>query len=233
MLRPKLEPARLFPGRLLYEPGGRQDYIYFPLSGIVSVHHADSDGAITELAQVGRESLLGIWALLGGHETVLRTAVQLGGEAYRMPTAAARVNFAAGGEFHDLVLRHALAFMMQLAHTAVCHLHHSVGQQLCRWLLNCLDRIDGSEIRMTHEVIAGVLGVRRQGVTEAAKKLEQRHVIAYHRGRISVLDRRGLEASACECYALAKRQTEALLTGLPRSSPRSPVAPRQNRVAAR
>jgi CRP-like cAMP-binding protein len=229
-LLPRLEQVRLLPRRLLYEPWGSQEYIYFPTSGMVSVHHADSDGTVTELAQVGREGLLGLWTLLGGRETVLRSAVQLGGEAYRLPAAAGRASFAAGGEFQDIVLRHTLAFTIQLAHTAVCHLRHSVGQQLCRWLLGCLDRVEGNEIRMTHEVIAGVLGVRRQGVTEAAKKLEQRRAIAYHRGRISVLDRDALEQSACECYVLAKQQTREVLYGA-RGAAARPAGASQNRVA--
>ena len=203
-LASRLDWMRLPRGRPLCEPGDDVAYLYFPTSGIVSLVHIGEGGTNTELALVGCEGVVGLSALLGGQNT-LRAVVQASGHAYRLPAAQARARFAEGGAFQRSILRYADTILSEVAQTAVCNLRHSVAQQLCRWLLLCLDRLPGHEIHMTHELIASVLGVRRQGITEAAKKLEARRIISYYRGRIRVLDRGALERSACECYAMMNR----------------------------
>ena len=211
-LEPRLQHVLLRPGRPLGAPS--YEHVYFPTAGMVSVHSADRSGVITELAQVGCEGMVGLPALLGGHSMTLRAIVHAAGQGYRLRTADAQAIFAAGGHFQAVILRFALAFMTQVSQTAVCNMHHTVEQQLCRWLLLCLDRLQGDEIEITHEWIANVLGVRRQGVTEAVKRLERRGIIACRRGHISVLDRYALEKSACECYSITRQQTDGLLRGI-------------------
>jgi CRP-like cAMP-binding protein len=210
-LEPRLEYIRLVLGKPIYEPGEPVRHLYFPNHGIVSLLYVNESGASAEVASVGCEGVVGLSLLLGAKMTTERAMVQVAGSAYRLPAAHARALFAEGGRFQALTLRFAHALMLHMSQTAVCNLHHSVEQQLCRWLLRCLDRLDGNEMSITHELIASILGVRRQGITEAAMKLQRRGIIATSRGRIAVLDRGALEESACECYGVITRQTAAAL----------------------
>jgi CRP-like cAMP-binding protein len=203
-------------GKLLCEPGRALTHLYFPISGIVSLLHGSDSGVNTVLALVGREGMLGLGVLLGGQDATVRAVVQAPGHAYRLPAAHAKACFAEGKQFQVLTLRFTHALMVELCQTAICNQRHSVEQQLCRWLLLCLDRLQGVEIEMTQELIASTLGVRRQSITEAARRLEKRSIISYFRGCITVLDRHALEQAACECYGMAKRVTEILL---PNASP--------------
>jgi CRP-like cAMP-binding protein len=214
-LERRLEYVRLPLRRSLHELGQPVRYVYFPTSGIVSLLCVNDTGPSTNLTVVGCEGMVGLELLLGGETATNRAVVQAAGSAYRLRGSDAKAVFAEGGTFQSLALRFARALIMELSQMAVCNLHHVVEQQLSRWLLLCLDRLEGDEIEMTHELIASLLGVRRQGVTEAAKKLQERKVIAYSRGRITVLDRGALEACACECYRLLKRQTVALFADMP------------------
>jgi CRP-like cAMP-binding protein len=215
-LAPKLQYVHLPLRKLLFAPDEATTHVYFPTDGIVSLLHVNDTGASTELALIGREGMVGVASLLGGHSRMIRVVVQAAGHAYRMPTAEAKARFAEGGQFQQLALRFTYSVILQVSQTAVCNLHHSVEQHLCRWLLLCLDRLQGNEIRMTHELIADMLGVRRQGVTEAARKLQSRRIIEYNRGHITVVDRHGLERSACECYRILKTHASASDTRLPR-----------------
>lgn len=208
VLEPKLQYMRLPLGKRLYEPGEALTHVYFPTYGIISVLYVNESGASTGLTVVGCEGLVGLALLLGVQVTTIRAVVQAAGHAYRLPAMEAKARFAEGGQFQLLTLRFAHALISQVSQTAFCNLHHSVEQQLCRRLLLCLDRLRGNEMQMTHEQIACTLGVRRQGVTEAAKKLEKRRIIAYFRGRITVLDRHALEQSVCECYRIVKSQSD-------------------------
>jgi len=201
-------------GKLLCEPGRTLTHLYFPISGIVSLLHGSDSGVNTVLALVGREGMLGLGVLLGGQDVTVRAVVQAPGHAYRLPAAHAKASFAEGKQFQVLTLRFTHALMVEVCQTAVCNQRHSVEQQLCRWLLLCLDRLQGVEIEMTQELIASTLGVRRQSITEAARKLEKRSIISYFRGCITVLDRHALEQAACECYGMAKRVTEILLSNV-------------------
>jgi CRP-like cAMP-binding protein len=214
-LEQQLEYVRLPLRRSLHEPGQSVRYVYFPTSGIVSLLCVNDTGASAKLTVVGCEGMVGLEALLGGAIATNRALVQAAGSAYRLGERDARAAFAKGGSFQALALRFAHALILELSQTAVCNLHHRVEHQLARWLLLCLDRLEGNEIEMTHELIAGLLGVRRQGVTEATKKLQERKIITHSRGRITVLDRGALEACACECYRLIKRQTAALFADMP------------------
>lgn len=218
-LEPRLEYVRLPLKRSLQEIGAPLRYLYFPTSGIVSLLYLNASGASAELAVVGCEGMVGLELLLGSETATHRVAVQAAGDAYRLSASDARAAFTQGGRFHALTLRFAHFLLLGLSQTALCNLHHGVEQQLCRWLLLCLDRLQGNEIHMTHEMIAGMLGVRRQGVTEAAKRMQEREIIAYSRGRITVLDRDALEAWACECYGLLKRQNAALFADVPALAP--------------
>lgn len=206
-LEPCMDLVRLQPRKPLYEPGEPARAVYFPLRGMVSLLYVHESGTSAALTVIGRESMLGISALLGADHTPSLAVVSAAGTAMRLPMQEARAAFAQGGGFHALTLRAAHVLVLQIAQTAVCNLHHSVEQQLCRWLLQCLDRLPGDDIDMTHEFIAMLLGVRRQGVSEAARKLQQRGVIRYARGRISVLDTEALERCACECYGALKKHT--------------------------
>ena len=198
-------------GDVLYESGGKLSHIYFPTTSIVSLLYVLADGASAEIAIVGREGLVGISLFMGGKSTPSRAVVQSAGQAYRLSAQVMLQDFNRGGPVLHLLLRYTQALITQMAQTAVCNRHHSLDQQLCRWLLLSLDRLDSNELKMTQELIANMLGVRRESVTEAAGHLQDAGLIRYHRGHISVLDRVGLERRTCECCAVVKREYERLL----------------------
>ena len=210
-LRPHLEVVGLELGRPIYESGGQQAYVYFPTSSIVSLLYVMEDGASAEIAVVGNEGLVGIALFMGGESTPSRAVVQSAGYGYRLRAGELKRAFGQGGMVQHLLLRYTQALITQMAQTAVCNRHHSVEQQLCRWLLLSLDRLASNELTMTQELIANMLGVRREGVTEAAHKLQAQKLINYSRGRITVLDRPKLERRVCECYAVVKREYDRLL----------------------
>jgi CRP-like cAMP-binding protein len=228
-LLPQLEPASLKLGLALYESGGEQGYVYFPSSSIVSLLYVMQDGASAEIAVVGHEGVVGISLFMGGETTPSRAVVQSGGEAYRLRGSLLKAEFERGGPLQYLLLRYTQALITQMAQTAVCNRHHAVEQQLCRWLLLSLDRLASSELIMTQELIANMLGVRREGVTEAAGKLQQSGLIEYSRGKITVLDRPRLEKQVCECYAVVKREYDRLLPPRLRDEVNAPADRRQNR----
>ncbi len=209
-----LEPMAMPLGMAVYESGGAQGFVYFPTDSIVSLLYVLENGASTEIAVTGREGLVGISLFMGGETTPSRAVVQSAGQGYRVRAAVLKKRFEAGGDVQLLLLRFTQALITQMTQTAVCNRHHAVDQQLCRWLLLMLDRLSSSEVRMTQELIANMLGVRREGVTEAAGKLQSDGLIEYSRGRIRVLDRARLEASVCECYAVVKREYDRLLPEL-------------------
>ena len=216
-LLPQLELVEMDLGHSLYESGGRLDYVYFPVAGIVSLLYVTAGGNSAELAVVGCEGMIGVSLFMGGETTPNRAVVQSACRAYQLPASRLKAGFAEGGALQVILLKYTQALITQISQTAVCNLHHSVDQQLCRWLLLSLDRLPRNELHMTQELIANMLGVRRQGVTEAAGKLEKAGLIRYSRGLITVLDRPGLERRVCECYTVVKREIERLL---PRPSPR-------------
>ena len=205
----KLIPLPL--GEALYEPGIGMRYLYFPTNSIVSLLYVLADGASAEIAVVGNEGVIGVSLFMGGETTPSRAVVQSAGHAYRLPGQVLKEEFTRGGAMQHLLLRYTQALITQMAQTAVCNRHHSLDQQLCRWLLLSLDRLPGNELVMTQELIANMLGVRREGVTEAAGNLQKVGLIQYSRGHITVLDRAGLEARTCECYAVVKRECDRLL----------------------
>ena len=207
---PDLEWVQLPLGEVLYESGGALSHVYFPTTAIVSLLYVMENGASAEIAVVGYEGLVGISLFMGGESTPSRAVVQSAGEGFRMKAAAIKDVFNHPPVLH-LLLRYTQALITQMAQTAVCNRHHSLDQQLCRWLLLSLDRLKGSELVMTQELIANMLGVRREGVTESALKLQKAGLIQYSRGRISVLDRPGLESRSCECYAVVKKEYDRLL----------------------
>jgi len=215
-----LEPVPLPLGLAVVESGGAQGYVYFPTSSIVSLLYVLADGASAEIAVTGNEGVVGIALFMGGETTPSRAVVQSAGYGYRLRGDVLKKEFEAGTALQQLLLRYTQALITQMAQTAVCNRHHAVEQQLCRWLLLSLDRLSGSELVMTQELIANMLGVRREGVTEAAGKLQAEGLIHYSRGHITVLDRPKLEARVCECYAVVKREYDRLLP-----DPRS-LAPR-------
>src|SRR5687768_7687640 len=198
-------------GTVLYEPGSKMDDVYFPISGVVSLLYTLEDGHSTELAIVGNDGCVGLALLLGGETTPSRAVVQIAGYAYRIRSSAVVAEFHKGGGTTRVLLRYIQALMTQMVQTAVCNRHHTVEQQLCRWLLLSLDRLSSNKVRMTQELIANMLGVRRPGITEAARTLQAAGVIKYTRGHITVPDRAKLEAHACECYAVVKKETDRLL----------------------
>ena len=198
-------------GEVLYEPGGQLQYAYFPTTAIVSLQYVCADGSSAEIAGVGNEGMLGISLFMGGNTTSSSAVVQTAGYSYRMPTRLLLEEFNRGGPMLRLLLRYSLALITQMTQTGVCNRHHSVAQQLCRWLLLTLDRQPSNDLVMTQELIAGMLGVRRESVTEAAGQLRERGVIGYRRGHISVLDRSGLEAHVCECYEAVRVEQHRLL----------------------
>jgi CRP-like cAMP-binding protein len=210
-LLPSLERLEMPLGGSLYESGGSQGYVYFPTTAIVSLLYVLADGHSAELAVTGNEGLVGISLFMGGETTPSRAVVQSAGTGYRLRASVLKKEFEARGEFQDLLLRFTQALITQMTQTAVCNRHHSVDQQLCRWLLLSLDRLPGKDLVMTQELIANMLGVRREGVTAAAGILQAQGLIQYSRGHISVPDRRRLEARVCECYAVVKKEYDRLL----------------------
>jgi CRP-like cAMP-binding protein len=209
--QPQLERVEMVLGQVLYEPGKTLSHVYFPCTAIVSLLYVMENGASAEIAVVGNEGLVGISLFMGGESTPSRAVVQSAGIGYRLPAAVLKNEFAQGGPVLHLLLRYTQALITQMSQTAVCNRHHSLDQQLCRWLLLSLDRLSGNELVMTQELIANMLGVRREGVTEGALKLQNAGLIRYARGRITVLDRKGLETRTCECYAVVKKEYDRLL----------------------
>ena len=206
-----LEPVQLPLGETLYEPGGLLRHAYFPTTAIVSLHYVMETGASSESAGVGNEGVVGVSLFMGGDTTSSSSVVQTAGDAYRLESSRLLQEFRRGGLLQRLLLRYTQALMTQMAQSAVCNRHHSVEQQLCRWLLLTLDRLPTNDLVMTQELIANMLGVRREGITEAAGKLQRAGVISYRRGHISVLHRAGLEERVCECYAVVKKELDRLL----------------------
>lgn len=207
-----LEPVHLALGQVLYEPGEALRHVYFPTDAIISLINVMQNGASAQICVVGNEGLVGVSLFMGGESTPSRAVVQSAGHAYRLPGQRLRDEFNRHGEMLVLMLRYTQALITQMAQTAVCNRHHSIDQQLCRWLLMSLDRLPGNQLIMTQELIANMLGVRREGVTEAAGKLQRQGIIRYRRGHISVLDRPRLEALSCECYAVVRKETDRLLS---------------------
>jgi CRP-like cAMP-binding protein len=214
-LAPELELVSMPLGEALYESGGRLQHVYFPTTAIVSLLYVMENGASAEIAIVGNEGILGISLFMGGETTPNRAVVQSAGHGYRLKAKLLKQEFRRAGPVMDLLLRYTQALITQMAQTAACNRHHSIEQQLCRWLLLSLDRLSTFELTMTQELIANMLGVRREGVTEAAGKLQRAGIIRYSRGRITVLDRDRLEQDVCECYAVVKKEFERLLSDLP------------------
>lgn len=207
---PQLEFVDLPLGKVLYESGGQLTHVYFPTTAIVSLLYVMENGASAEIAVVGYEGVVGISLFMGGESTPSRAVVQSAGQGFRLNSAAIREEFKRAPVLH-LLLRYTQALITQMAQTAVCNRHHSLNQQLCRWLLLSLDRLQSNQLVMTQELIANMLGVRREGVTESALTLQKAGLIAYSRGRITVLDRPGLEQRTCECYAVVKKEYDRLL----------------------
>lgn len=214
-LFPHLELVELPLRALLYESRRPMRHVYFPTDSIVSMQYLMENGTSTAISVVGNEGLLGITLFLGGESTPSRSLVQSAGHAYRLPRARVKEEFNRHGQLLLLMLRYTQALITQVSQTAVCNRHHSIDQQLCRWLLLSMDRLSHNQLTMTQEFIANMLGVRREGVTQAALKLQQRGVISYGRGLIKVLDRPRLESLSCECYAVVKKETDLLLDYLP------------------
>lgn len=210
-----LEPIPMALGKVIYESGGTQSYVYFPASSIVSLLYVMQNGASAEIAVVGDEGVVGVALFMGGETMPSRAVVQSGGHGYRLRAKLLKEEFHRGGNVQHLLLRYTQALITQMAQTAVCNRHHTVEQQLCRWLLLSLDRLPSNEITMTQELIANMLGVRREGVTEAAGRLQKQGMIRYSRGRITVTDRSGLEKCVCECYAVVKLEYDRLLLAPP------------------
>ena len=209
--RPQLEPVDLNLGQVMYESGSEQRYVYFPTSAIVSLLYVTENGSSAEIAVVGFEGIVGIALFLGGETSPSRGVVQSAGHGFRLKASIIKEEFNRSLPVMHVMLRYAQALITQISQTAVCNRHHSVQQQLCRWLLMSLDRLPGSHLRMTQELISNMLGVRREGVTENALKLQEAGLIRYSRGHIEVLDRPGLEKVVCECYSVVKREYDRLL----------------------
>jgi len=207
-----LELVPLLLGQMLYEPGTQLQHAYFPTTAIVSLHYVMESGASAESAGVGNEGVVGISLFMGGNTTPSSAVVQTAGHAYRLERRLLKQEFDRAGLLQRLLLRYTQALVTQMFQTAACNRHHSVEQQLCRWLLMTLDRAPGRELVMTQELVASMLGVRREGITEAAGKLQHAGFIRYRRGHIEVLDRAGLETHACECYAVVRTELDRLLS---------------------
>ena len=214
-LSPHLEPVTMKLGQVLYESGGQLQHVYFPTTSIVSLLYVLANGASAEIAVVGYEGVLGISLFMGGETTPSRAVVQSEGMGYRLSSRLIKAEFNRFGPMMQLLLRYTQALITQMTQTAVCNRHHSVDQQLSRWLLLSLDRLSGNELKMTQELIANMLGVRREGVTEAAGKLRKAGIIEYSRGHIKVIDRDRLEQHVCECYAVVKKEFDRLLADIP------------------
>lgn len=209
-LAPSLERVDLILGASIVEDGQSMRHVYFPTDSIVSLLYVMEDGGSTEIAVVGNEGIVGISLFMGGETTPGRAIVQSAGTAYRLKGNLLKDEFHGAGHFQRLMLRYTQSLITQMAQTAVCNRHHTLDQQLCRWLLLSLDRLPTNELFMTQELIANMLGVRREGVTESAGKLQRAGLISYHRGRIVILDRAGLEARVCECYEVVKKEYDRL-----------------------
>jgi CRP-like cAMP-binding protein len=208
---PQLEPVEMSLGQVMYESGRTLSHVYFPINSIVSLLYVMENGASAEIAVVGNEGLVGVSLFMGGDSTPRRAVVQSAGHGYRLKAQLMKDEFSRAGPVMHLLLRYTQALITQMAQTAVCNRHHSLDQQLCRWLLLSLDRLHGAELVMTQELISNMLGVRREGVTESALKLQSAGLIRYARGHITVLDRPGLEKRTCECYAVVKKEYDRLL----------------------
>ena len=208
--KPQLEFVNMPLGKVIYETGGPQTHVYFPTTAIVSLLYMMEDGSSAEIAVVGNEGLVGVSIFMGGESTTSRAVVQSAGKAFRLSSRVIKEEFNRAPVLH-LFLRYTQALITQMAQTAVCNRHHSLDQQLCRWLLLSLDRLQGNKLVMTQELIANMLGVRREGVTEAALNLQKAGLIQYSRGHIQVLDRTGLEHRSCECYDVVKQEYDRLL----------------------
>jgi CRP-like cAMP-binding protein len=208
---PLLESVDMSLGEVLFESGGPESHLYFPITAIVSLLYVLEDGSSAEIAVVGSEGVVGISLFMGGESTTSRAVVQSAGHGYRLKASFMKEEFNRSRPVMHLLLRYTQALITQMAQTAVCNRHHSVDQQLCRWLLLSLDRLQGNELVMTQELIANMLGVRREGVTEAALKLQRAGLIRYLRGHITVLDRKGLERRVCECYPVVRKEYDRLL----------------------
>jgi CRP-like cAMP-binding protein len=213
-LEPHFELVEMPLGDALYESGMQMRYVHFPTTAIVSLLNVMEDGASAEIAVVGNEGIVGVSLFMGGETTLSRAIVQSAGHAYRLRGQRLKDEFIRAGPMQHLLLRYTQALLTQMAQTAVCNRHHSLDQQLCRWLLLSFDRLPGSELIMTQELIANMLGVRREGVTEAAGNLQRAGIIEYQRGHIKLLDRQGLERRVCECYGVVKREFERLLPSI-------------------
>ncbi|MBE0614599.1 MAG: Crp/Fnr family transcriptional regulator [Burkholderiales bacterium] len=232
-LAPNLEPVELRLGDVLYESGGQLQHVYFPTTAILSLHYVMENGSSSEIAGVGNEGMLGISLFMGGNTTPSRAVVQTGGQGYRLKAPLMAQEFKRAGAMQQLLLRYTQALITQMSQTAACNRHHSLVQQLCRWLLLTLDRMPTNELIMTQELVASMLGVRREGVTEAAGNLQQAGVIRYRRGHITVVDRAKLESQVCECYQVVKQEFARLLPDvLQRQNSVPPVrtAPREAEI---
>ncbi|AJQ95625.1 Crp/Fnr family transcriptional regulator [Gynuella sunshinyii] len=211
---PHLELVNLTLGKVLYESGDAQHYVYFPITSIVSLLYVLENGASAEISVVGNEGIIGVALFMGSDSSLNRAVVQSAGQAYRLSRQHLKNEFNMHGDLLLLLLRYTQCLITQMAQTAVCNRHHTILQQLCRWLLLSLDRLPGNQLNMTQELIANMLGVRREGVTEAAGKLHRLGIINYNRGQITVLNRSHLEQLSCECYAVVKKETDRLSPGL-------------------
>lgn len=210
-IAPHLELVDLPLGKVLYEPGTKMSHVYFPSTAIISLLYALENGSSAEIAIVGCEGVVGISIFMGGESTSSRAVVQSAGKGYRMKSNLILDEFNRSGPFMHLLLRYTQALITQMSQTAVCNRHHTLDQQFCRWLLLSLDRLPGNQLNMTQELIANMLGVRREGVTEAALKVQKAGLIKYARGHITILDRRGLQDRTCECYQVVKTEYDRLL----------------------
>ena len=213
-IAPHLSPVSMQLGQVVYESGDHLSHVYLPTTAIISMLYVMENGASAEIAVVGRDGLLGVALFMGGETMPNRAIVQSAGQAFRLSGEIVKQEFARGGALQRLFLRYTQALITQMAQTAVCNRHHSIAQQFCRWLLLSLDRLESNDVRMTQELIANMLGVRRAGVTETAKKLQDDGAIRYSRGLIEVVDRRALEAQVCECYKVVKRESDRLFSSL-------------------
>jgi len=211
-LSPHLNLVSMPLGHMLYKPGGQMQHAYFPTTAVVSLHYVMESGASAESAGVGNEGVVGISLFMGGDSTPSSAVVLIAGHAYRLEARLLKQEFDRAGLTQNLLLRYTQALITQTSQTAACNRHHSVEQQLCRWLLLTFDRAHAREVIMTQELVANMLGVRREGVTEAAGKLQEAGLISYRRGHIAVLERSGLETRACECYAVVKKELSRLLS---------------------
>jgi CRP-like cAMP-binding protein len=218
-LSPDLQLVPLRLGDVLCESGGKLDYVYFPTTAIISLHYLLENGGSSEIAGVGNEGMLGVALFMGGGSTPSRAVVQTGGHGYRLPSRLLMEEFSRNGPVMRLLLRYTQALLTHMSQTAVCNRHHTVEQQLCRWLLLTLDRLSSNELTMTQELISNMLGVRREGVTEAAGRLQGHGFISYRRGHITVLDRAGLEQHVCECYGVVKKEFGRLMSDVRQRQP--------------